>query len=242
MRYLIRLAFDGTSYCGWQTQKNGPSVQSCVMDAVKKIFGTVSDFSGCSRTDSGVHAADFCVTFTVPGEMPPEKLILALNANLPRDIAVFSAQPAEEGFHARYSVKKKEYRYRIYTAPVRSPFLEGYVWHRPGEYDVNLLNAAASPLTGTHDFRSFMAAGSKIEDCTRTVFDAHFEQNGDCLDFYVSADGFLYNMVRIMVGTLMEVPRRFSPDDIPTVLSARDRTAAGPTAPPEGLFLHRVEY
>ncbi len=242
MRYLIRLAFDGSNYCGWQTQKNGPSVQAEVMKAITKIFGSVSEFSGCSRTDSGVHARDFCATFTVPGELSPEKLVLALNANLPRDIAVFSASPAAEAFHARYSVKQKEYCYRIYTAPTRSPFLEGYAWHRPGEYDVNLLNQAAAHLVGTHDFRSFMAAGSKIEDCTRTVFSARFEQNGEELDFYVSADGFLYNMVRIMVGTLMEVPRRFTPEDLSSVLAAAQRTAAGPTAPPQGLYLNRVEY
>ncbi|MBO5213938.1 MAG: tRNA pseudouridine(38-40) synthase TruA [Clostridia bacterium] len=242
MKYLIRLSFVGTAYCGWQTQKNGPSVQACVMDAVRKIFGEVSEFSGCSRTDSGVHAVDFCVSFSVPGQMPCEKLILAMNANLPKDIAVHSACPVSEDFHARYSVKKKEYRYRIYTGAVRSPFLEDRAWHRPGEYDLDLLNKAAEALRGTHDFRSFMAAGSKIEDCTRTVFDARFEADGDDLYFYVSADGFLYNMVRIMVGTLTDVPRRFSPEDMAEILSAKDRSRAGMTAPAHGLYLYRVEY
>lgn len=242
MKYLIRLAYDGAAYCGWQTQKNGPSVQQCVMDALRKIFGSVSEFSGCSRTDSGVHALDFCVSFSVPGNLSCEKLISALNANLPRDIAVFYACPVAPDFHARYSVRSKEYRYRILTDAVRSPFLEGKAWHRPGEYDLDLLNDAARRLRGTHDFRSFMAAGSKIEDCTRTVFDARFERSEQTLDFYVSADGFLYNMVRIMVGTLLDVPRRFSPDDIPRILAARDRSRAGMTAPPAGLYLNRVEY
>lgn len=242
MKYLIRLSFIGTAYCGWQTQKNGPSVQVCVMDAIRKIFGEVAEFSGCSRTDSGVHALDFCVSFSVPGQMPCEKLILAMNANLPKDISVHSACAVTEDFHARYSVKKKEYRYRIHTGAARSPFLEDRAWHRPGEYDLEILNKAAKTLCGTHDFRSFMAAGSKIEDCTRTVFDAHFEANGDNLDFYVSADGFLYNMVRIMVGTLLDVPRRFSPDDVAEILAAKDRSRAGMTAPAHGLYLNRVEY
>ena len=242
MKYLIRLSFVGTAYCGWQTQKNGPSVQQCVMDALRKIFGEVSDFSGCSRTDSGVHALDFCVSFSVPGSMPCEKLISALNANLPRDIAVHSAVETSEDFHARYRVVKKEYLYKIRTSPVRSPFAEGLEWHRPGEYDVETLNKAAAYLCGTHDFRSFMAAGSKIEDCTRTVFDARFEQEGDTLNFYVSADGFLYNMVRIMVGTLLDVPKRFSPEDMARILESKDRSAAGMTAPAQGLYLHRVEY
>lgn len=242
MKYLIRLSFVGTAYCGWQTQKNGPSVQACVMDALRRIFGEVSEFSGCSRTDSGVHALDFCASFSVPGQMPCEKLVLALNANLPKDIAVHSACLVSEEFHARYSVKQKEYRYRIHTASVRSPFLEQRAWHRPGDYDLDLLNKAAAILQGTHDFRSFMAAGSKIEDCIRTVFDAHFEQNEDSLDFYVSADGFLYNMVRIMVGTLLEVPHRFSLDDVAEILTAKDRSRAGMTAPAHGLYLNRVEY
>lgn len=242
MKYLIRLSFLGTAYCGWQTQKNGLSVQTCVMDAIRKIFGEVSDFSGCSRTDSGVHALDFCVSFSVPGQLPCDKLICALNANLPEDISVHAAEPVAEDFHARYDVIKKEYRYRILTSPVRSPFAEGRAWHRPGEYDLTLLNQASATLCGTHDFRSFMASGSKIEDCTRTVFDAHFEQNGDFLDFFVSADGFLYNMVRIMVGTLLDIPRRYTAEDIRNMLAARDRSHAGMTAPAHGLYLNRVEY
>lgn len=242
MKYLIRLSFVGTAYCGWQMQKNGPSVQACVMDALRKIFGSVSEFSGCSRTDSGVHALDFCASFSVPSQLPCDKLVAALNANLPKDISVFSAIPVDQSFHARYSVVKKEYRYCINPSPVRSPFLENRAWHRPGEYDLDLLNAAARNLCGTHDFRSFMAAGSKIEDCTRTVYDAHFESAGDTLDFYVSADGFLYNMVRIMVGTLLDVPRRCSPDDVINILQARDRSRAGMTAPAHGLYLYRVTY
>ena len=242
MKYLIRLAYNGADYCGWQMQTNGPSVQNEVMTALRKIFGSVTEFSGCSRTDSGVHALDFCASFVSPFDLPCDRLVTALNANLPRDIVVQSAQPAAVDFHARYNVKRKEYLYRIRTTPLRDPFSENLVWHRPGEYDLAAMNLGASFLCGTHDFRSFMAAGSKIEDCTRTVFDAHFEQGDGELRFYVSADGFLYNMVRIMVGTLTEIPHRYSPEDIKNILAACDRSCAGGTAPARGLYLNRVEY
>lgn len=242
MKYLIRFSFLGTAYCGWQIQKNGPSVQSCVMGALQNIFGSVSEFSGCSRTDSGVHALDFCASFAAPFEIPCDKLVAAMNSHLPRDISVVSASVVSNQFHARYNVVKKEYLYRIDFSPIRSPFLEDRAWHRPGEYEIDLLNLAAQHLRGTHDFRSFMASGSKIEDCTRTVYDAHFEIHENILDFYVSADGFLYNMVRIMVGTLVDVPRRFSPDQMAEILAARDRSRAGMTAPAHGLYLNRVTY
>lgn len=223
-------------------QKNGPSVQACVMDSLRTVFGSVTEFSGCSRTDSGVHALDFCASFSTPFDLPCDRLIAALNARLPRDIAVLSAEPVPAEFHARYSVKSKEYLYRIRTAPLRDPFSEGLVWHRPGEYDLSAMNRGAYFLCGTHDFRSFMAAGSKIEDCTRTVFDARFESAGEEIRFYVSADGFLYNMVRIMVGTLTEIPRRFSPEAVAEILEAKDRARAGATAPACGLYLNRVDY
>ena len=242
MKYLIRLSYDGTHYCGWQMQKNGLSVQACVMEALQKIFGSVTEFSGCSRTDSGVHALDFCASFRPTFDLPCEKIPAALNANLPRDIAVKSAQTVSDDFHARYAVKSKEYLYRIRTAPLRDPFSENRVWHRPGEYDLSALNEGASYLCGTHDFRSFMAAGSKIEDCTRTVFRAEFEQTEEELRFYVSADGFLYNMVRIMVGTLLDIPQRIPPEEMLRILEAKDRSVAGMTAPSCGLYLNRVTY
>lgn len=242
MKYLLRLSFDGTAYCGWQMQKNGPSVQACVMDALKKIFGSVSDFSGCSRTDSGVHALDYCLSVSLPFAMEPSALIRAVNANLPADIAVYAASPVPDSFHARYDVREKEYLYRIRTDAIRSPFSVGRVWHRPGEYDLEAMNAAAALLCGTHDFTSFMAAGSKITDCTRTVLRASFTQSDGILEFRVAADGFLYNMVRIMVGTLTDVPRRFSPEDVARILEARDRSLAGVTAPACGLYLNRVIY
>lgn len=242
MKYRIRLSYVGTAYCGWQMQKNGPSVQACVMDALRKVFGSVTEFSGCSRTDSGVHALDFCASFRPAFDLPCEKIPTALNANLPRDIAVYDAEVVSDDFHARYSVKSKEYLYRIRTSSVRDPFAENLAWHRPGIYDLDALNRGASFLCGTHDFRSFMAAGSKIEDCTRTVFRAEFRQTDGELQFYVSADGFLYNMVRIMVGTLLDVPQRIAPEEILRILEAKDRSQSGMTAPACGLYLNRVEY
>lgn len=241
MKYLIRLRFDGTAYCGWQMQKNGLSVQECVMNAVRRVFGEVRDFSGCSRTDSGVHADDFRVSYSSEKTIPCDRVPAALNSVLPRDIAVYSAQPVPESFHARYDTVSKEYRYRIDPSRYRSPFLENRAWHRPGEYEIEKMNAAASRFVGTHDFSSFMAAGSRIADCTRTVFFAHWEM-GETLDFTVSANGFLYHMVRIFVGTLV-LPRVWDdPTEIDRILAERNRCAAGPTAPACGLYLHKVTY
>ena len=242
MTYLIRLSFVGTAYCGWQKQKNGPSVQEQVFGAVTRVFGGAERFSGCSRTDSGVHALDYCVSFSVSGSLPPEKVVAALNAYLPPDIAVRSAIVVPEGFHARYDVKQKTYLYRIDPSPVRSPFLTNRAWHRPGNYDLSLMNEAADRLVGTYDFSSFMAAGSKITDPVRTVYRAVFTEKDGLLEFSVSANGFLYHMVRIIVGTLVDVPSRFSSADLSAVLAARDRTRAGVTAPACGLYLAQVEY
>lgn len=240
MRWLIRLSFVGAAYCGWQKQINGVSVQEKVMDAVCAVFGGTERFSGCSRTDAGVHALDYCASFSVDRSMEPQRLISALNAHLPADIAVFSAVPVSEAFHARYDVKQKTYHYRIRTALFRSPFDEGRVWHRPGAADLSALNAAAKPLVGTHDFTSFMAAGSKITDAVRTVYDASFFPEKDGVVFSVSADGFLYHMVRIMVGTL--TANGTTPEKIAAVLEGKDRSLAGVTAPACGLYLARVEY
>ena len=241
MNYLIRLSFVGTAYCGWQMQKNGPSVQEQVMNAVKQTFGSVERFAGCSRTDSGVHATDYCVSFTVPGNIPCDKLPDALNARLPRDITVFSAVNVSDDFHARYSVKRKTYCYFI--DPHRHPtsFWANRVWHRPGEYDLPALSAAAEGFVGKYDFTSFMAAGSKITDAKRTVFSASVDSTPEgWICFSVTADGFLYNMVRIMVGTLLS--DGMTAERIGQIIAARDRKAAGMTAPAEGLYLTKVEY
>ena len=249
MKILLKLAYVGTSYCGWQAQNNGNTVQQKLTEAVNRLFGSECDVTGCSRTDSGVHANGFCATVSRRGEIgietsvPTERIPRAINCFLPDDISVLSAEWVDDSFHARYDVKSKEYVYRIFTRQERDPFLADRVWHHPKALDVNSMNVAAQRFIGLHDFSAFMAQGSKIVDTRRTVFSADVTSQGDMIEFRVSADGFLYNMVRIMTGTLVEVGEgRLSPDAITAIISSKDRSLAGMTAPACGLYLDQVFY
>lgn len=252
MKLLLKLAFAGTNYHGYQVQENTVTVQGTLNEAAQKLFGYPCDIVGCSRTDSGVHAAAFFVTVAARGTsrlettVPTEKIPLALNNLLPPDISVLEARMVAEDFHARYGVESKEYEYKIWNAASKNPFLADRALHVPKyilEKDLAQMNEAAAVFVGRHDFTSFMAAGSKITDPCRTVFYADVRREGDMIVFRVAADGFLYNMVRIMMGTLLGVADgRFSPADVKEILEARDRARAGATAPPHGLYLNRVSY
>lgn len=246
MKYLLTIAFDGRAYCGYQVQKNGISVQETLGRAAEGVFHCACSVTGCSRTDSGVHAKDFKATLDVPSEapqIPPERTVMALNALLPSDIAVLDAIEVEDSFHARYAVTEKEYRYTVWNSRVRNPFLFGYAYHVPTRLDVDKMQEAAKAFLGTHDFASFMAAGSKVSDTVRTLYDLRVWREGDTVTFSVTGDGFLYHMVRILVGTLIAVSEgRLSKSDIPVILEKKDRTQAGPTAPACGLCLYRVSY
>lgn len=242
--YLLCISFDGTDFCGYQVQDNGRTVGGEMLAALKKVFGGVSNMSGCSRTDSGVHALNYFISFKVESDMLPETAVKALNAKLPHDIAVISCKFVADDFHARYSVVSKEYEYLIYNLPERSPFYGKYALHWKYPIDATLLGRAALGFMGTHDFTSFMASGSKITDTVRTIYKAEVISSGDgFIRFDISADGFLYNMVRIIVGTLLEVQQgRLSPEDIERIIEAKDRGKAGFTAPPQGLYLKEVVY
>ena len=247
MKILLNLSFVGTAYCGWQSQKNGKSVQEALTRAANELFGTPCDVTGCSRTDSGVHANKYCVTVSPKGDteitVPTEKIPRALNTFLPDDISVSSAKIVDDDFHPRYNAVAKEYIYKIYTRQERDAFLAGRVWFYPKKLDVEKMKLAAEKFLGKHDFSAFMAQGSKITDCERRVFSSEITVDGDMLTFRVEADGFLYNMVRIMVGTLVDVGTgRFSPDDITAIIEGKDRSKAGTTAPAEGLYLNNVKY
>ena len=216
------------------------------------MFGTACDIVGCSRTDSGVHANEFCATVAKKGtehletSIPAERIPLAFSAHLPEDICVFEAQWVSEHFHARYDVAEKEYLYRIYNRPVRSPMEEGRAYHVPkvfSEADFARMEKAAGLLVGTHDFTSYMAQGSKITDAVRTISSSVLMREGNLILYRVRADGFLYNMVRILTGTLLAVGEgKLDPNEIPDVTEAKDRGRAGITAPPHGLYLNRVIY
>ena len=212
--------------------------------ALTKIIGADFDVKGCSRTDSGVHANMYCVSVKTAHPIPPERLKAALNRWLPLSVAVLDCREAEADFHARYSCKSKEYIYKIWNSEVRSPFLEGYALHYRYPLDVEQLNAAAQAYVGRHDFTSFCTLDNReAGDMTREVKRFSVTREGDMVLMRVEADGFLYNMVRIMVGTLLRIAQgKIPPDGIPAILEKRDRQFAGPTAQACGLYLNQVNY
>lgn len=242
-RILLTLRYDGTAYHGWQVQPNAVTVQQVMQDAVERITGVRSGLTGCSRTDAGVHARMFCCAMDSDTPLRGEKLCTALNAVLPRDVAVLEAREVEAAFHPRYDAKGKRYVYQILNARQRDPFTEGYAWHIKHPLDTALMDRAAKDLLGTHDFAALCASGSSVEDTVRTVTHAAVERQGDLVLFSVEADGFLYNMVRIMAGTLVDMASgRIAKDAFPSILARGDRSEAGQTAPACGLFLQTVLY
>lgn len=253
MKILLRIAFLGTKYCGYQIQPNGPTIQQCLNEAAQKLFGYPCDIVGCSRTDSGVHANDFCVTVAEKGKntlettVPIARLPQAMSCFLPDDISVLTAEWVAEEFHPRYDVAYKEYVYRIWNEPHRNPFWLDRAWHCPRKIDDGALarmNEAAAGWIGTYDFASYMAAGSKITDTVRTVYEACVVRESESmLCFRIRANGFLYHMVRILAGTLIDVANgKLTPEDVRAITEARNRTRAGQTAPACGLYLNRVIY
>lgn len=252
MKLFIKVRYLGTNYCGYQVQPNAISIQQRLNQAALAVFGFDCDIVGCSRTDSGVHANEFCATVAKKGmnaietNVPLERIPLALSAHLPEDIGVFDARWVDDGFHARYDVVKKEYLYRIYNSPLRNPFEEGRSCRLPKKIDeegfFNMQRAAAL-FCGTHDFSAYMAQGSKVASTVRTIDLSQVERDGDLILYRVSADGFLYNMVRILTGTLVAVAEgKISVEEIEAITASKDRSRAGMTMPACGLYLNRVFY
>lgn len=242
-QYLLTLAYDGTHFAGFQVQKNARTVQSTMQDAIETIYGDRLPVVGCSRTDAGVHARDYKLTFAASPRLSPERIPAALNAHLPEDIAVRSAELVPDDFHVRHDVYEKEYEYVICNTPHRDPFTVHTALHYRRPIDAALLDCAAQHVLGTHDFRAFMASGSDIADTTRTVRSVSVIRDGNFVKLRIAADGFLYNMVRIFVGTMLSVNEgKLTPDDIPAVIDSRDRKNAGITVPPHGLYLNRVVF
>ena len=242
-RRLMTIKYDGSAYCGWQVQPNAVSVQSVVQNALESVLGTKSDVTGCSRTDSGVHAKMFCFHFDTDSEIPNDKLVLAVNSHLPQDVSAFNCRFVSDDFHARYSSTGKTYIYNILNSKHRDPFLEKYSYRFGALLDEDLMNKAAKCFVGTHDFKAFQSAGSSVVDTVRSVSECSVHRNGDLISIKITANGFLYNMVRIIVGTLMDVSLgKISLSELPSVIDSCDRSKAGPTARPEGLFLEKVHY
>ncbi len=242
IRIKLTLSYDGTAFHGWQMQENAVTVQGVLQNALSQLFGKMISVSGCSRTDAGVHAKTFVCHFDLEKTFPLEKLPLALNALLPGDIAVKRAEAVDPSFHARFSCKGKTYRYRLWNARIRDPFEEKRAGFWPVPLDAEHMNDVAQDFVGRHDFRAFMASGSKIQDTVRQIYSFRVFREGDRIDFLVSGNGFLYNMVRIMVGTLIYADLGKLDRTIPELLAAGDRTLGGITVPPQGLYLETVEY
>ena len=252
----ITVAYDGTGFHGWQRQPSVPTVQACLEEAIAEVTSEPVKLFGSGRTDAGVHALAQVANFTSSCRIPLSNLIAAVNNVLPPEIRVRQAGEATPGFHARYDVRSKTYRYRILQTEVCSPFLWRFVWHHPYVLDRPRMAAAARRLVGTHDFTSFAASGTSEDDApeheaadsasmTRTVFSSKilWSAKTHILVYEVRGGGFLHHMVRNLAGTLVEVGRgKWEPDDVTRILKARDRTLAGPTAPAQGLYLVRVEY
>lgn len=241
---LLTIRYDGSNYHGWQIQHNAVSVQQVFQNALERVIGEKTDIKGCSRTDSFVHALEFCLSFQTERNIPCNRLAGALNHFLPDDIAVLSVREVPLDFHARYSCKGKEYEYRIWNEKTRDPFLRGRVLHYWYPLNLALLNRAASYFMGKHDFTSFCAQDARDPgNMARTVTKSVWSREGPFALYSVAADGFLYHMVRVMVGTMLRVAQgKWEPEDVQRILLEQDRRAAGPTAPPQGLYLKKVFY
>lgn len=246
--FKITLAYDGTSYVGWQRQASGTSVQGLIEDALRELDGREVVLHGAGRTDAGVHALGQVASCALDRAIDAGVLLRALNARLPPDIRVVSAAEVASDFHARFRATAKTYRYRIYNALVMSPLERHYAWHVFGALDVEAMDAAARLVEGRHDFAAFRSSSGTTRTTVRTVTRSRVTRTalstgGDLILFEITGDGFLRHMVRAMAGTLVEIGRgRWPVEDMRAVLDSRDRGRAGPTAPGCGLFLVGVEY
>ncbi|EOH91453.1 tRNA pseudouridine(38-40) synthase TruA [Enterococcus villorum] len=245
-RYKAIIAYDGSRFNGFQKQPNGRTVQEELEKTLKKMAnGEQITIFGSGRTDAGVHALGQVIHFDYPEERPLERMRFALDTQSPEDIAVKTVEIVPEDFHARYLVKEKTYQFRVDIGKPRSPFRRHYASYFPYALDLKKIQRALPDLLGTHDFTSFCASGSSVEDKVRTIYEAKLEVNetGDELLFTFRGNGFLYKMIRILVGTLLKIGNgRLPEDSLPEIIAKKDRNAAGPTAHPEGLYLYEVVY
>jgi len=239
----VRIMFDGSRYHGWQVQKEDATVAGTLEAALSRLCGHPVRVQGCGRTDAGVHAECYCANFRTSSNIPPDRLPLAANSFLPPDIALQGAIYAPERFDAVLSCIKKEYAYRIYNSRIRDPFYSGRAYFYNQTLDIGAMLEASRHFIGTHDFASVRSEGSKTKTTVRTVFWYEIEEKGRITEFRVCADGFLYNMARAMAGTLIYVSEgKILPDELPRLLEQKDRRLAGPTAPPDGLYMTRIWY
>ena len=240
---MITIEYDGTNYCGWQFQLNGRSIQEEIEKALAELTGEVIKINGAGRTDAQVHARGQVANFFTASTIPPERIAKALNGLLPEDISIVESKEVSGDFHARYSAIGKRYTYQIYMSKNRSPLKRNYSLHVSYNLDLGIMREASKLLLGTHDFRGFMATASTVQNTVRTIHDIKFLVEDNSLWITFEGNGFLYNMVRNMVGTLLKIGRgTMEPMQLDKILKSKDRRLAGPTAQPQGLYLDKVIY
>lgn len=246
MTVLLWLAYKGTRYAGFQVQPNALTVCEVLQNAMEAVLGSRPDVKGCSRTDAGVHARRFALSFRYDGTVPLRRLPLALNAHLPTDVRVMQAQQVPEDFHARYAAHAKTYCYRIRNGAVDDPFDAEFTHRVPKPLDEQAMQRATAGFVGTHDFLALCASGSSVAahgDTVRTITRCDVTRDGEVFTITVTADGYLYNMVRILAGTILQAGLgKLDPAQVPAILQSRDRRRAGPTLPANGLCLADVQY
>lgn len=239
----LTIAYDGFGYNGWQRQKNGLGVETVVENACEKLFNQEINIIGCSRTDSGVHAIGQVATFLVDSKIPVEKIPYALNTRLPDDIVINKAEEMPLDFHPRYHGKQKTYQYLIYNDNFMLPQYRNYMEFQYKQLDIDLMKQAAKNFLGTHDFIAFSSKGSSVQSTIRTIHSIDVTKEGKIISIYVTGDGFLYNMVRKIAGTLIDVGKgKRYPQDIINIIESKERKRASKTAPACGLTLVNIEY
>ena len=236
-------AYRGTNYHGFQIQNNAVTVQEVLQKGVSVVLNEKVSIIGCSRTDTGVHANQFCFNVHTNSQINTRGFIRGVNGHLPDDISILSCEEVPENFHARFDCKAKEYIYKMHCSESKNPFASDLMLHYCRKLDLDAVRKASSYFVGTHDFSSFCADCTNVSTTIRTIYSLKIENYGDTVIVLVKGDGFLYNMIRIIVGTLIDVSEgRFLPDDIPEIITAKNRLRAGRTAMAHGLYLNRVFY
>jgi tRNA pseudouridine38-40 synthase len=241
--FKLTIEYNGTNYHGWQRQHNSITIQEIIENAIENITGEQVIITGSGRTDKGVHATGQAANFYSNTKISAAKIPHALNSKLPKDIVVTDCQEVEQSFHARYSAKGKEYSYQIYNNTFNSPFLREFSWHILHPLDVKTMEEACKFFLGTHDFSAFKSSGSSIKTTVRTIYTFDISKEKNLIRITTSGNGYLYNMVRIMVGTLVEIGQgKMSSENIKKLLLSKDRSLSGITAPAQGLCLEKVFY
>lgn len=239
----LTIEYDGTNYCGWQKQNNEKTIQEEIEKAIYKAVGEVVEVIGSSRTDAGVHARKMVANFKTNATIPFDKFKYAINDKLPDDIAIIESEEVSEDFHARYDSKGKTYCYSIINRQQKPAIGRNYVYHFKWDLDIEKMREACKYFIGKHDFKAFRSLGSSVKTTERTIKELYIESEGEKINIFITADGFLYNMVRIIVGTLLKVGRGKIPiEDIEKIILLGDRKKAGPCVPAQGLILEKVYY